>query len=211
MSVAQMSHDEISLFVARSLKNKGYPIAFANVRSNVLWEQPDVIGFNSYCNSFLGEVKVSRADYLADKKKPFRHGGPEVGYGKSRAYITPKGLLSPDEIPYGWQLWEIHGIKRPMIKVIKGMVRREIKSENGGFPYHKQVYLHCDADELNHFKSNAGDFRTDLQLCLMVLKRMQKDGIDLNLYANAQHAFRDEIAKHKRATAGLTPPQQLTR
>lgn len=54
-------------------------------------EQPDVIGFNAN-GSFVLEVKTSRADFLADKKKPFRL-IPSDGMGDWRFFIDPKGLI----------------------------------------------------------------------------------------------------------------------
>jgi hypothetical protein len=62
-------------------------------------EIPDVLGFN-YCNSVMIEVKVSRSDFLIDKKKPHR----KYGTGQFKYYCCPKDLISEDEIPSGWGL-----------------------------------------------------------------------------------------------------------
>lgn len=69
-------------------------------------EVPDVIGFNSN-GSFLLEAKVSRSDFLSDKKKHFRLYG-FMGMGDWRFFITPKNLISIDEIPEGWGLIEVN-------------------------------------------------------------------------------------------------------
>lgn len=85
----------------------------ANVRCSIVFaelvattvETPDVIGWSGG-RSVLVECKVSRADFLADKKKSFRR-FEEIGMGNCRYFATPKGLLNVDEIPEGWGLLEI--------------------------------------------------------------------------------------------------------
>jgi len=58
--------------------------------------------------SVLIECKVSRADFFADRKKPFRiH--PERGVGRFRFYMTPCGLVTVDELPDRWGLLEVSG------------------------------------------------------------------------------------------------------
>ena len=66
-------------------------------------EQPDVLGLTAYGKSIIVEVKVSRADFLADKKKSWRI-NPNIAMGDERVYLTPEGLLNVSDIPYGWQL-----------------------------------------------------------------------------------------------------------
>jgi hypothetical protein len=66
-------------------------------------EYPDVLGFGSYGHSVLIEVKVSRSDFLCDKKKKFRM-YPEQGMGRYRFYMCPAGLIKPEELPNNWGL-----------------------------------------------------------------------------------------------------------
>jgi len=66
-------------------------------------EYPDVIGFGAWGHSVLVEVKVSRADFLSDKKKFFRK-NPEQGMGRYRYYCCPKGLIKIEDLPEGWGL-----------------------------------------------------------------------------------------------------------
>lgn len=66
-------------------------------------ESPDYIGFNAKGESFLIEVKISRADFQADKKKLFRK-FPKAGVGKYRYFACPDGLITPEELPEGWGL-----------------------------------------------------------------------------------------------------------
>ncbi len=79
-------------------------------------ETPDVIGWKGKCQSVLVECKVSRADFLADREKPFRK-NPELGLGCERLYLTPAGLIAADELPAKWGLLECKG--REVCLVIK--------------------------------------------------------------------------------------------
>jgi hypothetical protein len=71
-------------------------------------EMPDAIGWKKACHSVLIESKVSRADFLADRDKPFRL-KPETGVGCERYYLAPRGLIRIDELPAGWGLLEVSG------------------------------------------------------------------------------------------------------
>jgi hypothetical protein len=73
-------------------------------------EMPDAIGWKRACHSVLVECKISRADFLADRDKPFRS-KPETGVGCERFYLTPKNLIRPQELPQGWGLLECHNRK----------------------------------------------------------------------------------------------------
>jgi hypothetical protein len=71
-------------------------------------EMPDAIGWKRASHSVLVECKVTRADFLADRAKPFRL-RPEQGVGSERFYLTPAGLVKTEELPAGWGLLEICG------------------------------------------------------------------------------------------------------
>lgn len=77
-------------------------------------EVPDVLGFCYWC-SVLIEVKVSRSDFLADKKKIFRK-TPALGMGDLRLYCAPKGIIKPEELPWWWGLLEYENSKITMVK-----------------------------------------------------------------------------------------------
>jgi hypothetical protein len=68
-------------------------------------EMPDAIGWKRSCHSVVVECKISRDDFLADQQKPFRQ-KPELALGCERFYLTPAGLLRPEELPRGWGLLE---------------------------------------------------------------------------------------------------------
>jgi hypothetical protein len=68
-------------------------------------EMPDAIGWKRACHSVLVECKVSRADFLADRCKPFRQ-KPELGVGAERFYLAPPSVIRVEELPRGWGLLE---------------------------------------------------------------------------------------------------------
>ena len=68
-------------------------------------EVPDAIGWKRACRSVLVECKVSRADFLADREKPFRR-DPDLGIGCERFYFAPAGLILTGELPKHWGLLE---------------------------------------------------------------------------------------------------------
>jgi hypothetical protein len=69
-------------------------------------EMPDAIGWKQACHSVLVECKVTRADFLADRAKPFRQKS-EKGVGSERFYLTPPALLRIEELPSGWGWLEL--------------------------------------------------------------------------------------------------------
>jgi len=73
-------------------------------------EVPDVIAWKVRCRSVLVECKVSRADFLADREKPWRL-DPHNALGCERFYMAPAGLIAAAELPVGWGLLEVRGQK----------------------------------------------------------------------------------------------------
>ena len=69
-------------------------------------EMPDAIGWKQACHSVVVECKVTRADFVRDRAKPFRQ-KPEKGVGSERYYLTPPGLVKIEELPAGWGLLEL--------------------------------------------------------------------------------------------------------
>jgi hypothetical protein len=93
-------------------------------------EMPDAIGWKKACHSVLVESKVSRADFLADRGKPFRL-RPETGVGCERYYLAPRGLIGIEELPTGWGLLELSGREIERVKASAKNLRSEagFKSE----------------------------------------------------------------------------------
>lgn len=77
-------------------------VAIAEPNCIVTNEQPDAIGFRA-SGSILVEAKTSRADFLADAKKPFRISAKN-GMGNERFYICESGIISAEDLPQGWGL-----------------------------------------------------------------------------------------------------------
>lgn len=163
-----MTHDEIGDFIAARMRKRGYPMTWSNMRCAGSCEMPDVLAYRSQYNHIVFEVKTSRSDFLVDKKKPWRQ-TPEAGIGTQRVYVTPAGLLNPEkDIPFGWQLWEVHHQKsRSIVKIIKGEVQKKVKhptyswtSTEYTFPYME------DAEERKYFhdKSNLNGLNNWLEV-----------------------------------------------
>ena len=98
-------------------------------------ETPDAIGWKRACHSVVVECKISRADFLIDKEKPFRR-EPAKAMGCERFYLTPAGLLRPEELLAGWGLLEVRGryveIVSPSARKLRGAV---------GFRYEMNLLL----------------------------------------------------------------------
>jgi hypothetical protein len=83
-------------------------------------EIPDAIGWKGSSHSVVVECKVSRADFVADRDKPFRK-NPEEGLGCERFYLTPPRLVQVEDLPAGWGL--LHCAQRKV-----EVVRRSAKN-----------------------------------------------------------------------------------
>lgn len=102
--MASEEHKELCRRAVKFLNNNGFSVAFDDRFCGFTGngEQPDVIGFRNGVSCLI-EVKVSRGDFFADIKKPFRS-SPELGMGDWRFYLCPAGLIKPEETPDGWGL-----------------------------------------------------------------------------------------------------------
>jgi len=67
-------------------------------------EIPDILAFNSY-TSILIECKISRSDFIADLKKPFRM--VDTAIGSQRWYLAPQGVIPLNKLPPKWGLLEV--------------------------------------------------------------------------------------------------------
>lgn len=69
-----------------------------------MFEHPDAMGWRrAGRESFVVECKVSRNDFYADRRKPTRSSYDQRP-GLLCYYMTPSGLVSPNELPDGWGL-----------------------------------------------------------------------------------------------------------
>jgi hypothetical protein len=125
------------------LKRASCGVAFKELNTNCSnKEYPDVIGFSGWGRSVLIEVKVSRSDFLNDKKKAFRK-DPHLGMGMYRFFMCPTGLIATHELPAGWGLIYVAGsgratcVHNPYFKGPEGNIwangfdKRNIVAEHG--------------------------------------------------------------------------------
>lgn len=87
----------------------GCPNAYSEVQSGSNGgEIVDAIGVKTAegTETIVVEVKVSRSDFLADRRKPFRI-DPSSGMGNYRYYLCPEGLITEDDLPPKWGLIHI--------------------------------------------------------------------------------------------------------
>lgn len=70
---------------------------------STIGQSPDIFCFGSCCTQQI-EVKVSRADFLADLKKPHRI-NKDRDVGIYRSYLCPNGVIKVDELPDKWGLY----------------------------------------------------------------------------------------------------------
>lgn len=109
-----MTHEKLVKHAVAWLRRYGCGVVLSE-QSCSSGETPDAIGWKRACHSVVVECKISRADFLADKEKPFRV-KPEKGMGCERFYLVPAGLLSANELRAGWGLLELRG--REVLEVL---------------------------------------------------------------------------------------------
>jgi hypothetical protein len=101
-----MTHRELCFKAARHLKTKGiqpfHRCQYVVCELERIGESPDAFGFGG-CTTQLIEVKISRNDFLSDKKKYWRK-NPYSGLGQFRSYLCPEGMIKTSELPNNWGL-----------------------------------------------------------------------------------------------------------
>lgn len=100
-----MTHSQLVDRAVRWLRHYRCGVVLSE-QACVSGEMPDAIGWKRACHSVMIECKVTRADFLADRAKPFRL-KPEQGVGCERFYLTQPNLISVGELPAGWGLLEL--------------------------------------------------------------------------------------------------------
>ncbi|MBO5606809.1 MAG: hypothetical protein J5930_09355 [Treponema sp.] len=82
----------------------------------LLSEKPDVLNFDSSGRTWLYEIKMSRSDFLADRKKYCREEHHIGQFGDYRYFVCDGDFIRADEIPEGWGLYHFNGGKFHKIK-----------------------------------------------------------------------------------------------
>lgn len=129
-----MTHEKLVARAVAWLRRYGCGVVLSE-QSCSSGETPDAIGWKRACHSVVVECKISRADFLADRDKPFRL-KPERGMGCERYYLSPSGLIRPEELPQGWGLLEIRGRDVEQVAVSSGKLRSA-----RGFRYEMNLLL----------------------------------------------------------------------
>src|ERR1700747_3574300 len=118
-----MTHAQLGERAVRWLRGYRCGVVLSE-QACVSGEMPDAIGWKRACHSVLVECKVSRADFLADRNKPFRLNS-QMGVGSERVYLVPKGLVRVEELPPGWGLLEYRSREIWMIRASKKNLRSD--------------------------------------------------------------------------------------
>ena len=101
-----MKHSDLVRYAAEWLRSeRGFRTILTEGSCSGTVEEPDVIAWKSG-RSTLVECKRSRADFLADKKKPFR-ADAGAGMGRTRLYAAAPGIIRVADLPDRWGLLEI--------------------------------------------------------------------------------------------------------
>lgn len=106
----------------KSASQNGHGCNISIVEGCANRENADVIGFrhsHPAKGSVLIEVKVSRSDFLSDKKKPHRK-NPSSGMGKWRYFLCPENLITAKDLKNHPKWGLLYGYPNGRIKVIVG-------------------------------------------------------------------------------------------
>jgi hypothetical protein len=120
-----VTHEKLVMTAVRWLRRYRCGVVLSE-QACVSGEVPDAIGWKKACHSVLVECKISRADYMADRAKPWRV-CPETGVGCERYYLAARGLIRVGELPPGWGLLELCGREIEMAK----RSAKNLRSGNG--------------------------------------------------------------------------------
>jgi len=102
----EITHRNLCLKAARYLRKKGihsfHKAQYSVCELERCGESPDAFGWGGSSTQLI-EVKISRHDFLNDKKKFWRK-NTDHGLGRYRSYLCPTGLINPKELPGRWGL-----------------------------------------------------------------------------------------------------------
>ena len=141
-----MNHHDLVLRAKRWLLNTkgcGFVLVELDYVATTV-EIADAIGWRDG-QSHLVECKASRADFLSDRKKPFRR-EPWRGMGRYRYYMTPPGLVKPEEVHPGW------GLLYAYPRVVR-VARKPRRAKFAGVPT-QELPLLCSALRRVHIRGD---------------------------------------------------------
>jgi hypothetical protein len=129
-----MTHEKLVNAAVAWLRRYGCGIVLSE-QSCASGETPDAIGWKRGSHSVLIECKISRADFLIDREKPFRRKS-QSGMGCERFYLVTAGLITSEELPDGWGLLQLRNREIEMVSASSKKLRGAI-----GFRYEMNLLL----------------------------------------------------------------------
>lgn len=139
------AHEALVAVVARAMQRAGRivwrqlalraPLEDADGRTRWVMAKPDVFSIRhttveAYLEPVVHEIKVSRADLLADLKRPDK-GGAYRALGGECWYVVREGLCTEDEVPADFGLMVACGPGADRLEVLRPAPRRPMRL---GFP-----------------------------------------------------------------------------
>ena len=118
MSPAPEHTRAIDLAVRWLLGPRRCSVAFGELQVGACPIVFDAIGWTKIGDSHAVEVKVTRDDFHADARKKIARKSPLDAPGRFRWYVTPAGLVRPDEVPDQWGLAVVRA-KGDGLRVVK--------------------------------------------------------------------------------------------
>lgn len=116
--MTELTHDQLVSLAGRWLSNR-CGVVLTEYSCWNSHEIADAIGFRPRpYGSILVECKVTRHDFLNDRMKP-RNRPWNHPMGNYRYYLTPQGLLAPEDLPQGWGLLYALEGKKLRVRVVK--------------------------------------------------------------------------------------------
>lgn len=102
----ELTHRNLCNIAAKYLRNKGiqpfHKCQYSVCELERVGECPDAFGWGGSSTQLI-EVKVSRSDFLSDKKKFWRI-FQERGLGRYRSYLCPEWVIKVEDLPDKWGL-----------------------------------------------------------------------------------------------------------
>jgi len=130
----EMTHRNLCLKAAKYLRSKGiHPYhkgQYSVCELERCGECPDAFAWGGSSTQLI-EAKVTRSDFLSDKKKLWRN-NPPYGIGKYRSYICPTDLIKAEELPEYWGLIYIDE---------KGKITEVVKAEPQASNHMEEINL----------------------------------------------------------------------
>ena len=102
----EITHRNLCIKAAKYLRSNGihpwHRAQYSVYELERTGESPDAFAWGNSSTQLI-EAKISRSDFLSDKKKLWRK-IPYYGLGKFRSYLCPINIIKPEDLPKHWGL-----------------------------------------------------------------------------------------------------------